>query len=60
MDNNAKWKTFTINDKIRIIIQVHVPVGIMIQTFNVHTKHNCEKTMKNLKPNNIHSDWLKK
>jgi hypothetical protein len=31
MGNNAKWKTFTINDKIRIIIQVHVPAGASVE-----------------------------
>jgi hypothetical protein len=31
MDNNAKWKTFMINDKIRIIIQVHMPAGTCVE-----------------------------
>jgi hypothetical protein len=27
MDNNAKWKTFTANDKIRVMIEIHVPAA---------------------------------
>jgi hypothetical protein len=64
MDNNTKWKTFTINDKSRIKIQVHVPAGTYVQ-MALHFQHLMSilnTTVKNHEKseNEQYTLWLKK